>query len=82
MQNHSNNQKNLEFFQKELPGLLTNVAYKGKYIVINAEEIKGAYDSFDLALNFAVANFPPSEFIIQQVIDESECINFICSASA
>lgn len=75
-------QKNLSFFQKELPTLITDNVYHGKFIVINDEKIKGAYDSFESALSFAVSHFSPNDFIIQQVIDDKERINFIRSAIA
>lgn len=75
-------QKNLDFFQRELQTLLRDVSYYGKFIVINNEQIKGAYDSFEAALNFATANFSANDFIIQQVIDDKERINFIRSAIA
>lgn len=75
-------QKNIDFFQKELPDLLKDIAYQGKFIVINNEQIKGSYDSFESALNFAVSNFSANDFIIQQVIDDKERINFIRSAIA
>lgn len=75
-------QKNLDFFQKELPSLLKNVAYHGKFVVINNEQIKGSYDSFESALSFAVSNFSTNDFIIQQVVDDKERINFIRSAIA
>jgi hypothetical protein len=82
MQAPSPQQKNLDFFERELSRLLGDVVYKGKFVVIHDEQVKGAYDSFDTALSFAVSNFPANEFLVQQVIDENERINFIRSAIA
>lgn len=78
----SHQDKNLDHFERELSKLLADIAYKGKFVVICDEQVKGAYDSFDAALNFAVSNFPLNEFLIQEVIDEKERINFIRSAFA
>lgn len=76
------NKKNIEFFKRELPHLLNDVAYQGKFVVIHDAKISNVYDSFESALMFAVSKFPPNEFIIQQVIDENNRINFIRSAVA
>ena len=61
---------------------MKTIAYQGKFIVINNEQIKGSYDSFERALNFAVSNFSANDFIIQHTIDDKELINFIRSAIA
>jgi hypothetical protein len=73
-------QKNLDFFKKELSALLSNIAYQGKFVVISDEQLKGSYDSFEEALKFAASNFSPAEFIIQQVVNDSDRINFIRAA--
>lgn len=74
--------KNLDFFDKRLPELLEDSAYKGKFVVIFNEKIEGTYDSFEAALTFAVSRLPGDEFIIQQVVAEGERINFIRAAVA
>ena len=78
----SENQKKLnsDFYARESTVLLTNPLYKGKFVVIHNQELKGSFDSFNNALQFATSNLPLEEFIIQQVIDENEQINFVRSA--
>ena len=72
--------KNLDFFNQKLNDLLADPIYANKYAVIHAQQIKNVFDTFSLALEFAVANLPQEEFIIQQVISQSDQINFIRSA--
>ena len=72
--------KNLEFFKNELPKLLNDVAYKDKFVIIHDAKICGVFDSFDGAITEAVSKFQPTDFIIQQVIDENERVNFLRSA--
>lgn len=77
----SNAQKeNLAFFKKELKNFLQNELYKGKFIIIHDKQVKGIFDTFEAAINFAVSKYPRNEFVIQQVIDESDTINFLFSA--
>ena len=73
-------EENIKYFKENLQRLLQDVAYNGKFVIIHNAKIEGVYDSFNDALNFAVSKFDSSDFIIQQVIDEKDRINFICSA--
>ena len=73
----SANQKNLDFFENRLPDLLKDESFKGKFVVIHETTIKGTYDNFEESLSFALAHYTPNEFLIQQVVDESEYINFL-----
>ena len=73
-------EKNFKYFEKELDRLLKDPAYKNKFVIIQKESIKGAYDSFETALSFALANFPPEEFVIQHVIAQGEQIDFLKAA--
>lgn len=73
-------EENLSFFKAKLPELLNNPIYKDKYLVVANKEIKNSFDTFQSALEYAVATFPNEEFIIQQVIDESKVVSFIRAA--
>jgi len=75
--NRSPKEKNAAFFHKELGNLLLNPLFKNKFVVVQGEQLQGSYDSFEEALKFAIANYSANEFIIQQVIDEREQINFL-----
>jgi hypothetical protein len=77
----SEKEKNIAYFESELPRLLKDVAYNHKFVVIHGQKIQGTYDTFDSALGFAVANFPPDEFAIQRVMGQGEQIDFLRAAS-
>lgn len=73
-------QKNYDFFSAHLPEYLKNPIMRNKFTVIFGEELKGAYDTFDSAFSFACSQFPIGEFIVQQVVDTSEIVEFLRSA--
>lgn len=72
--------ENVDFFQQNLEEYLKDPSLKHKYVVIAEKELKNSFDSFSAALEFASANFSPTDFVIQQVIGIDEQINFIKSA--
>ena len=78
--NLSPKEKNLVFFQRELPKLIDDPAYKLKFVIVANEEIKGVYDTFSAALEIAAGTFSADEFVIQQVISEKDQINFLKAA--
>ncbi len=81
MTNENNaKERNLRFFQDNLNDFLANPLYKHKFVVVHNEEVKGTYDTFSVALEYAVANYPQDEFVVQQVLNEDEQINFLKSA--
>lgn len=73
-------QKNYKFFSEHLAEYLKDPITNGKYAVIYEEELKGVYDTFESAYSYACANLPVGEFIIQQVIDSSDVVEFLWSA--
>lgn len=73
-------EKNYAFFMKNLPVYLSNPITKGKFAVFCDEEMKGVYDTFEAAYEDACAKFQMGEFIIQQIIDSSDVVEFIWSA--
>ncbi|MCM0607268.1 MAG: hypothetical protein KA715_14360 [Xanthomonadaceae bacterium] len=72
--------ENLAFFNQKLTELLNDKAYTHKYVVISNKEIKNVFDTFSSALEFASANFTQGDFLIQQVVDQKDQINFLRSA--
>ena len=72
--------KCIEFFDTNINEFLKEPMLINKYIVIYDESIKGSFDSFELALEYALSNFNKDEFIIQQVINNHEIISFIRAA--
>lgn len=73
-------QKNYDFFLKHLQEYLSSPILKGKFVQIFNEELTGAFDTFEAAYVDACAKLPLGEFIIQQVIDGSETVEFLWSA--
>ena len=73
-------ERNRQYFQENLDEFLKNPIYRYKFLVIHGEKVRGAYDTFSSSLEYAVANFPKEEFIIQQVLAQDEQINFLKSA--
>ena len=72
--------KDLEFFKRELPSLLQSPLTKGKFVLIHNESVKGAYDTFEAALKEAASLYTQDEFIIQQVLADSDTVSFLFSA--
>lgn len=70
-------QKNYEFFTAHLPEYLKDKLLRNKFGVFYGEELRGVYDTFELAFSEACAQFPQGEFIIQQLIDSSEIVEFL-----
>lgn len=76
----SQKELNSEYYKAQSSTLLADPLYKGKFVVIHEQKIKGSYDTFPTALQFAVSSLPTDEFIIQQVVNENDQINFVRSA--
>lgn len=72
-------EKNIDYFYKNLSNFLQNPKLSGKYLVINKCQIIESFDNFSSALKFAAGNLPENEYIIQEVIDEEKEVNFLCS---
>jgi hypothetical protein len=71
---------NVQYFRSHLAELLGNPLLRGKFVVVYDETVKGAYDTFDVALRSALAQFPAEDFIIQQVIEDNSVVSFLRAA--
>lgn len=71
---------NIDYFRANVAEWLKDEKLRNKFVVIDSQTIRGSFDTFDAALRDAVARFPSADFVIQQIIDESEIINFIRAA--
>ena len=69
--------KNLDFFKGKLDVWLKDVAYRHKHVVISDQEVKGVYDEFSTAFEYATVHFIAGDFVIQEVIGKDERISFI-----
>ena len=74
--------EDLVFFYNKLKELSANQLYRHKYALIHEKDIKGVFDTFENALGDAVSKYPPGEYIIQQIISQSETTGFLYSAYA
>ena len=72
--------KNFAFFKDNLKEWLADNHRHRKHVVIADQEVKGWFDSFPNALDYASANLTLGKFIIQEVIGEDERIGFLRSA--
>lgn len=73
-------QKNYEFFVAHLKEYLEDPIKRNKYAIFCEEDIKGAYDTFEAAYIAACAQFHQDEFIIQQIVDSSDVVEFMWAA--
>jgi hypothetical protein len=69
--------ENLQFFRDHLAEYLRDPVLSRKFVVIHGRELRGAFDTFQSALQSAIAQFSPDEFVIQQVIDDTQVISFL-----
>ena len=70
-------EKNLKYFKEHLDTWLTDVAYRHKHVVIADQEVKGVFDDFPKALDYAAGRFVAGEFVIQHVMGADEQIGFL-----
>ena len=76
----SEQQKNYDFFTEHLPEYLNDPILKGKFAVICEESLVGVYDTFESAYENSCSTLPLGDFVIQQVVDSSEIVEFLWSA--
>ena len=74
--------EDLAFFYGRFDELLANQLYKHKFVLIHNKNISGVFDTFENALSDAVSKFQPGDYIIQQIISETETSGFLYSAYA
>ena len=74
--------QDIAYFNENLEIWASNPLYKLKFVIISGKELKGFYDTFEVALDAAVGSFNPGEFIIQQVLPNDETVNFLSPALA
>ena len=80
MQISEQQRKNYVYFQQILPELLSDPLKVDKYAIIHEESIKGVFDTFAAAYHAACAKIA-SDFIVQQIIDESKIVNYLSPAA-
>jgi hypothetical protein len=74
--------ENIAFFNENLEKWVADPILKMKFAVISDKKLQGFFDTFDLAINDAVTKFQPYEFVIQQIIKDTDVSGFLFSAFA
>jgi len=74
--------QDIVFFNENLEKWVADPLMKMKYAVISDKALRNTFDTFENALSFAVSKFPPREYIIQQIISQTEITGFLYSAYA
>lgn len=72
--------RNYDYFSNHLSEWLADNLKVNKFAVIYNEGLVGLYDSFEAAFRFAYTQFSDTDFIIQQIVDQSEIVEFLRSA--
>lgn len=70
------------FFNENLDKWAADPLLGMKFAVISEKDLKGIYDTFELALGEAISRFSSGEYIIQQIISNDETVNFLSPALA
>ena len=70
-------QKNYDYFQEHLSDYIDDPTKHFKFGVFFDCELRGVYDTFQTALLEACAYYPVGHFIIQQLVDPSESLNYV-----
>lgn len=68
---------NQDFFDDNLDAWLQDDACKGKVVLISNRQLQAVYDQPRDAYHYAMANFQPGEFIVQQVIPKQATVRHI-----
>ncbi len=74
-------QANVDFFKSKLKDLLADKLFANKFVIVHNKEIQGVFDSFETAITEAVNRYPVDEFVVQEVVDESQNVNYLFVAS-
>jgi hypothetical protein len=74
-------QANIDFFKSKLKQLLADKLFANKFVIIHNSEIQGVFDSFEAAITEAANRYPADEFVVQEVVDESQNVNYLFVAS-
>jgi hypothetical protein len=69
------------FFQGQLDRLADDPLYKFKYVIVYDNKIAGVYDTFSNALTAAAKTYPQGDYIIQQIIRDSDIVNYLYPAT-
>ena len=69
--------QDIDYFESNLKSFLKDKNLRFKQVIISNGEIVGVFDGLDTATAFAVENLKKGKYIIQQVVDENDMVNFV-----
>jgi hypothetical protein len=69
--------ENYAFYLTQKSGLLADPARAGKFAVVHDKKIHDFFDTHEAAYIWAKMNFSDENFLIQEIIDESQLSHFI-----
>ena len=72
--------KDLEYFKENLPIFSKDNLLKYKHVIISNQKIQNSFDKVEDAIDYAINTFKDGNFIIQQIVDENEVVNYLRSA--
>jgi len=78
MKDFTENQKKcLAYFKENLPEWLKDELKVNKHVVIQDESVKGIFDTFGAAVDFAFRKYAQGDFIIQHIFDEDRAVSYL-----
>lgn len=77
MQDEKILKENYEFYLTQKKDLLSDQGKKYKFVVIYEKELKRFFDDFETAFLWAKNEYLDENFIIHQIVDESEITHFV-----
>ena len=69
--------KDLAYFRENVKAFLNDNALRFKHVIISNAKIVRSFDGLDQAAEHAATHLKRGEYIIMQVVDEDEIVNFV-----
>lgn len=69
--------KDLAYFKENVSAFMNDNALRFKHVIISEGRIVKSFDMLDKAVEYCSENLKIGEYIIEQVIDENEIVNFV-----
>ncbi|MCL2070781.1 MAG: hypothetical protein FWH07_00915 [Oscillospiraceae bacterium] len=69
--------KDLDYFSANVAQFFKDNSLRFRHIIISDAKIVKSFDALDKAVDYAVQNLKKGEYIIEQVINEDEIVNFV-----
>jgi hypothetical protein len=67
----------MAYFRENINEFLKDNALRFKQVIVSNKQIVKSFDGLDKAVQYAVKNLTKGEYIIQQVVNEDDMVNFV-----